>query len=325
MATDELVALDPVTLDLAALEAAASAVPDPELPVVTLGDLGIIRGVSLTDDGAIEVRITPTFVGCPATEAIAADVRVAVAACLRESGAPQTEVRTRTAMSPAWSTDWISEDGRRKLAEHGIAPPSGGARHRGGPVAVTIGRGGVGDGGADAGAGVVSAGSAQSAGGVVSAGGAQSAGSAALAGSAESAGGAGDGGAGAGAVVGVVSAGSAQSAGGAVEAGSAQSAGGVGDDGAGAGAGVGAVVGVASAGSAQSAGGVVSAVSGSSSSPFPSPHPPTQHRAAQRAAQSCPRCGSGDTRELSAFGSTPCQSLRACRACGEPFGAIKSL
>lgn len=247
MATDELVALDLVTLDLAALEAAASAVPDPELPVVTLGDLGIIRGVSLTDDGAVEVRITPTFVGCPATEAIAADVRVAVAARLRESGASQTEVRTRTAMSPAWSTDWISEDGRRKLSEHGIAPPSGGARHRGGPVAVTIGRGGVGDGGAGAGAGAAVAGS--------------------------------DGGAGSGAVV---------------------------------------------AGSAQSTGGVVSAASGSSS-PSPSPHPPTQQRAAQRAAQACPRCGSTDTRELSAFGSTPCQSLRACRACGEPFGAIKSL
>ena len=169
MATDELVALDPVTLDLAALEAAASAVPDPELPVVTLGDLGIVRGVSLTADGAIEVRITPTFVGCPATEAIAADVRVAVAARLRESGAPQTEVRTRTAMSPAWSTDWISEDGRRKLSEHGIAPPSGGARHRGGPVAVTIGRGGAGNGGAGAGAGAVVADSTQSAGGVVSA------------------------------------------------------------------------------------------------------------------------------------------------------------
>ena len=110
----------------------------------------------------------------------------AVATYLGASGAPATEVRTRTAMSPPWSTDWISEDGRRKLAEHGIAPPRGGARHVGGPVLLQI-----------------------------------------------------------------------------------------------------------------------------------SPSP--------RAAQACPRCGSTDTREISAFGSTPCQSLRACRACGEPFGAMKSL
>jgi ring-1,2-phenylacetyl-CoA epoxidase subunit PaaD len=166
-------------LDLAALEAAASAVPDPELPVVTLGDLGIIRSVSLADDGAVEVGITPTFVGCPATEAIAADVRAAVRA-----RAPHAEVRTRMVMSPPWSTDWISDDGRRKLSDHGIAPPTGHARHTG-PVAVTIGL--------------------------------------------------------------------------------------------------------------------------------------------RREVRNCPLCGSPDTRELSAFGSTPCQSLRACRACGEPFGAIKSL
>jgi ring-1,2-phenylacetyl-CoA epoxidase subunit PaaD len=174
-----MVVEEQVALDLAALEAAASAVPDPELPVVTLGDLGVIRGVSLADDGAVEVGITPTFVGCPATAAIAADVRAAVA-----ERAPGTEVRTRVVMSPPWTTDWISEDGRRKLAEHGIAPPTGHAR-RTGPVAVTIGL--------------------------------------------------------------------------------------------------------------------------------------------RREAPTCPRCGSADTRELSAFGSTPCQSLRACRACGEPFGAIKSL
>ncbi|MFL6113098.1 MAG: metal-sulfur cluster assembly factor, partial [Catenulispora sp.] len=65
------------TLDLAALEAAAAGVPDPELPVVTIGELGIVRGVSVADDGVIEVRLTPTYVGCPATEAIAADVRAA--------------------------------------------------------------------------------------------------------------------------------------------------------------------------------------------------------------------------------------------------------
>ena len=175
-----------LALDLATVRAAASAVPDPELPVVTLGDLGIVRGVSVTDDGAVEVRLTPTFVGCPATEAIAADVRVAVAARLRDDGDPEVEVRTRMVLSPPWSTDWISDDGRRKLAEHGIAPPSG--RRGAGPVPVTIGRG----------------------------------------------------------------------------------------------------------------------------------VPVTDDSV-------CPRCGSTDTRELSAFGSTPCQALRACRACGEPFGAMKTL
>ena len=278
MAVDERVALD-----LAALEAAASAVPDPELPVVTLGDLGIVRGLSLADDGAVEVRITPTFVGCPATEAIAADVRTAVATRLRESGAPATEVRTRTTMSPPWSTDWISDDGRRKLREHGIAPPVGGARHAGGPVAVTIG--GLGGGGAAVADRV--AGSARSGGGV-------------------------GGGAVADSRVGAVAAGGA--AGGAELAGASVDArAGVSDLGA-------ASDGVA--GSAQSGAASSRAAAGeTSSSPSPSPHPPTQ----PPAAPACPRCGSADTRELSAFGSTPCQSLRACRACGEPFGAVKSL
>ncbi|NUR61195.1 MAG: phenylacetate-CoA oxygenase subunit PaaJ [Catenulispora sp.] len=180
------------TLEAAALEV-ASAVPDPELPVVTLGDLGIVRGVSVAGDGVVEVQLTPTFVGCPATEVIAADVRAAVEARLARDGAAGVEVRTRMVMAPAWSTDWISEDGRRKLAEHGIAPPAGGGRAAdAGPVFVQI-------------------------------------------------------------------------------------------------------------------------------SPSPSPHPPTQK------SSCCPHCGSAETRELSAFGSTPCQSLRACRACGEPFGAMKSL
>lgn len=168
-------------LDLELIAAAAAAVPDPELPVVTLGDLGIVRSVTLAEDGAVEVDLTPTYVGCPATEAIAADVRERVAA---ELGGTR-EVRTRTVLAPAWTTDWITDDGRRKLREHGIAPPTG--RRAAGPVAVEI-----------------------------------------------------------------------------------------------------------------------------------SLHPPD-------GAASCPRCGSADTRLLSRFGSTPCQSLRACRACGEPFGAVKTL
>jgi ring-1,2-phenylacetyl-CoA epoxidase subunit PaaD len=166
-------------VDLAAVEAAAANVPDPELPVVTLGDLGIVRGAALAGDGAVEVDLTPTYVGCPATEAIAADVRRAV-----EAVVPGERVRTRTVLTPAWTTDWISAEGRRKLAEHGIAPPTGqgtaGGAASAGPVPVDL-------------------------------------------------------------------------------------------------------------------------------------------------AVRCPRCGSTETRLLSAFGSTPCQALRACRACGEPFGAVKSL
>lgn len=162
-------------LDLAAILRAAEAVPDPELPVVTLGDLGIIRGAATVEDGALEIAITPTYVGCPATEAIAKDVREAVGPV---SGG--REVRTLTVLTPAWSTDWISASGRRKLAEHGIAPPTGTHAARGGPVAVEL-------------------------------------------------------------------------------------------------------------------------------------------------SIRCPRCNSTDTRLISRFGSTPCQSLRACRSCGEPFGAVKPL
>jgi ring-1,2-phenylacetyl-CoA epoxidase subunit PaaD len=172
-------------VDLAAVEAAAAAVPDPELPVVTLGDLGIVRGAALAGDGAVEVDLTPTYVGCPATEAIAADVRRAV-----EAVVPGERVRTRTVLAPAWTTDWISAEGRRKLAEHGIAPPTG-------------------------------------------------------------------------------------------------------------------------RGTAGTAGGV-----GGSAAAGPVP---------VDLAVRCPRCGSTETRLLSAFGSTPCQALRACRACGEPFGAVKDL
>lgn len=102
---------------LAALREVAGAVPDPEIPVLTLDDLGIVRDVRLTADGTVEVDITPTYTGCPATAVIATDVQTA----LRDAGAPAT--RVRTVLSPAWSTDWMSSDGRRKLREYGIAPP----------------------------------------------------------------------------------------------------------------------------------------------------------------------------------------------------------
>jgi ring-1,2-phenylacetyl-CoA epoxidase subunit PaaD len=102
----------------------AGNVSDPEIPVLTLQDLGILRDIRWdTGDGSDEgadtllVTLTPTYTGCPATAVIAGDVEAA----LRAAGADR--VRVRTVLSPAWSTDWISEDGRRKLREYGIAPP----------------------------------------------------------------------------------------------------------------------------------------------------------------------------------------------------------
>ena len=105
------------TADHAALLAAARAVPDPEIPVLTLGDLGVIRDLRVTGDGAVEVDITPTYTGCPATAVIASDVQAA----LRRAGADQ--VRIRTVLSPPWTTDWMSQSGRSKLRQFGIAPP----------------------------------------------------------------------------------------------------------------------------------------------------------------------------------------------------------
>jgi ring-1,2-phenylacetyl-CoA epoxidase subunit PaaD len=113
------------------LRKAVGAVPDPELPVLSLEELGIVRGVHLLGPGRVEVELTPTYTGCPAIDTMAADVtRV-----LRDRGIP--EVSVRTVLSPAWSTDAISAEGRRKLAEFGIAPPRP-TRDAAGPVAVGL-------------------------------------------------------------------------------------------------------------------------------------------------------------------------------------------
>ena len=114
--------------DRAALLAAALAVPDPELPVLTLGDLGVIRDLRVAGNGNVEVDLTPTYTGCPAMAVIADDVRAA----LRRAGADQ--IRIRTVLAPAWTTDWISESGRRKLREYGIAPPGPASHAAEGPV-----------------------------------------------------------------------------------------------------------------------------------------------------------------------------------------------
>lgn len=103
---------------LAAARAAASDVRDPELPFLTLVDIGILREVRLGTDGAIEAVITPTYSGCPAMDVIRLDVEVALAA----AGVGPT--RVVSALSPAWTTDWISDAGRQKLSDNGIAPPA---------------------------------------------------------------------------------------------------------------------------------------------------------------------------------------------------------
>jgi ring-1,2-phenylacetyl-CoA epoxidase subunit PaaD len=99
--------------------AALDAVPDPEVPVLSVRDLGIVREVLEHGDGSIEVVLTPTYSGCPATEVIAGSVREALAA----AGLGPVTVTHR--LAPAWTTDWISPEGRAKLLAYGIAPPSG--------------------------------------------------------------------------------------------------------------------------------------------------------------------------------------------------------
>lgn len=91
---------------------------DPEIPVLTIRDLGIIRDVVQHPDGEVEVVITPTYSGCPAMHMIEVNIRAA----LQEAGF--NKICVTTVLSPAWTTDWLSADGRRKLAEYGIAPPA---------------------------------------------------------------------------------------------------------------------------------------------------------------------------------------------------------
>jgi ring-1,2-phenylacetyl-CoA epoxidase subunit PaaD len=92
-----------------------AGVLDPEVPVLSVIDLGIVRSVEEGEDGVLVVMLTPTYSGCPAVEAIEASVREALA--------PLGAVRVHRRLAPAWTTDWISDEGRRKLREYGIAPP----------------------------------------------------------------------------------------------------------------------------------------------------------------------------------------------------------
>lgn len=102
-----------------------SDVPDPEIPVISLVDLGIIRDVSWQDETLV-VKVTPTYSGCPATSVINFEIEKA----LRDRGI--ADLRLERQLSPAWTTDWISAEGRAKLTDYGIAPPVAGSSCGGG-------------------------------------------------------------------------------------------------------------------------------------------------------------------------------------------------
>lgn len=104
---------------LARAWAALEAVPDPEIPVVSIRELGILRDVRRAGDGVLEVVITPTYSGCPAMSQIAEDV--AHALDVAELG----PYRIATVLAPAWTTDWMTVEAREKLRAYGIAPPTG--------------------------------------------------------------------------------------------------------------------------------------------------------------------------------------------------------
>jgi ring-1,2-phenylacetyl-CoA epoxidase subunit PaaD len=111
---------------------ALATLTDPEIPVVTLSELGILRDVRTGEDGVTEVVITPTYSGCPAMGQIEDDVR----AVLKQTGVP---ARVITQLAPAWTTDWITPPAREKLRRYGIAPPTGRA-HAAAPGVVQFSR-----------------------------------------------------------------------------------------------------------------------------------------------------------------------------------------
>lgn len=109
----------------------AAQVPDPEVPVLTIEDLGVLREVRLTENGA-HVVLTPTYSGCPAIDQMRDDVT----ARLHEAG--YQDVAVSTTLSPAWTTDWMSDAGKRKLEEYGIAPPHVRSALGDGPVRIQL-------------------------------------------------------------------------------------------------------------------------------------------------------------------------------------------
>ena len=113
-----------------AYESVASVL-DPEVPVLTIADLGVLRDVQQEPDGRVTVTITPTYSGCPAMDAIRDDIRRAL------SAAGYHDVEIKTVLAPAWTTEWMTPEGKRKLQEFGIAPPR--SPRTTGPVPVTLG------------------------------------------------------------------------------------------------------------------------------------------------------------------------------------------
>ncbi|WP_367390851.1 1,2-phenylacetyl-CoA epoxidase subunit PaaD [Lewinella sp. LCG006] len=108
------------TIDLNDVRDILEKVSDPEIPVLTITDLGIVRDVRLDEGGKLEVVITPTYSGCPAMNMIEVNIR----AELQEAG--YDPVTITTVLSPAWTTDWMTENGKKKLKAYGIAPPEPG-------------------------------------------------------------------------------------------------------------------------------------------------------------------------------------------------------
>ncbi|WP_194420831.1 1,2-phenylacetyl-CoA epoxidase subunit PaaD [Microbacterium abyssi] len=109
----------------------AATVTDPEVPVLTIEDLGVLRDVTV-DGERVTVTLTPTYSGCPALDAMRDDVILALTA------AGFDHVDVRTTLSPAWTTDWMTDAGKRKLTEFGIAPPTGRAALGRGPVKLRL-------------------------------------------------------------------------------------------------------------------------------------------------------------------------------------------
>jgi ring-1,2-phenylacetyl-CoA epoxidase subunit PaaD len=111
--------------------AVAATVTDPEMPMLTLVDLGVLRDVDETEDGQrVTVTITPTYSGCPAM----ATMRDDLVHALQDAG--YADVDVRVSLSPAWSSDWITDDGRRKLKAHGLSAP--GPASKAGPIPLTL-------------------------------------------------------------------------------------------------------------------------------------------------------------------------------------------
>lgn len=121
------------TADQAAWDLAAT-VCDPEIPVLTIADLGILRAVEVGAEKNVTLTITPTYSGCPAMDAIRDDLTVAFA------NAGYSKVDVKMVLAPAWTTDWMSTEGKAKLQEYGIAPPSGHSRAGGhsGPIRLAL-------------------------------------------------------------------------------------------------------------------------------------------------------------------------------------------